>query len=62
MILCLKDLNLTYVLRNFGLKTLVSLHEYVEWIKDSVRRAHDRARKTLKASAKRQRRGYREPN
>ncbi len=34
----------------------------VEWIKDSLRRAHSRARKTLKASAKRQRRGYGEPN
>ncbi len=37
-------------------------YEYVEWIKDSLRRAHSRARKTLKTSAKRQRRGYGEPN
>ncbi len=33
-------------------------YEYVEWIKDSLRRAHSRARKTLKTAAKRQRRGY----
>ncbi len=37
-------------------------YEYVEWIKDFLRRAHSRAHKTLKASAKRQRRGYGEPN
>ncbi len=37
-------------------------NEYVEWIKDSLRRAHSRAHKTLKTSAKRQRRGYGEPN
>ncbi len=37
-------------------------YEYVEWIKDSQRHAHSRARKTLKTSAKRQRRGYGEPN
>ncbi len=37
-------------------------YEYVEWIKDSLRRTHDRARKTLRTSAKRQRRGYGEPN
>ncbi len=37
-------------------------YEYVEWIKDSLRRAHSRARKTLKTSAKCQRRGYGEPN
>ncbi len=37
-------------------------YEYVEWIKDSLRRAHSRARKTLKTSAKRQCRGYGEPN
>ncbi len=37
-------------------------YEYVEWIKDSLCRAHSRARKTLKTSAKRQRRGYGEPN
>ncbi len=37
-------------------------YEYVEWINDSLRRAHDHARKTLKASAKRQRRSYGEPN
>ncbi len=34
----------------------------MEWIKDSLRRAHSRAHKTLKTAAKRQRRGYREPN
>ncbi len=37
-------------------------YEYVEWIKDSLRRAHSRTRKTLKTSAKRQCRGYGEPN
>ncbi len=37
-------------------------YEYVEWIKDSLRRAHSRARKTLKTAAKCQRRGYGEPN
>ncbi len=37
-------------------------YEYVEWIKDSLRRAHGRARKTLKTSAKRQRRAYGELN
>ncbi len=41
-------------------------YEYVEWIKDSLRRAHSRAFKNnnsiAKTSAKRQRRGYREPN
>ena len=36
-------------------------YEYVEWIKDSLCRTHSRARKTLKTSAKRQRRGYGEP-
>ena len=36
--------------------------KYVEWIKDSLRRAHSRARKTLKTSAKCQRCGYGEPN
>ena len=34
----------------------------MEWIKDSLRRAHSRAHKTFKTSAKRQRRGYGEPN
>ncbi len=37
-------------------------YEYVEWRKDSLRRAHSRARKTLKTAVKRQRRGYGEPN
>ncbi len=37
-------------------------YEYVEWIKDSLRRASSRARKMLKTSAKRQRRGYGKPN
>ena len=37
-------------------------YEYVEWINDSLRRAHDRARKTLKTSAERQRCSYGEPN
>ncbi len=37
-------------------------YEYVEWIKDSLCHAHSRARKTLKTSAKRQHRGYGEPN
>ncbi len=37
-------------------------YEYVEWINDSLRRAHDHARKTLKTSAKRKRRSYGEPN
>ena len=37
-------------------------YEYVEWIKDSLRRAHSTARKTLKTSAKCQHRGYRERN
>ncbi len=37
-------------------------YEYVEWIKDSLRRANSRARKTLKTAAKRHRRGYGEPN
>ncbi len=37
-------------------------YEYVEWIKDTLRRAHDRARKTLKTSAKRQHCGYGQPN
>ncbi len=37
-------------------------YEYVEWIKDSLRRAHSRARKMLKTAAKRQHRGYGEPN
>ncbi len=37
-------------------------YEHVEWIKDSLRRAHSRARKTLKTAAKRQSRGYGEPN
>ena len=37
-------------------------YEYVEWIKDSLHRAHSRTCKTLKTSAKRQRRGYGEPN
>ena len=37
-------------------------YEYVEWIKDSLRRAHSRARKTLETSAKRYRHGYGEPN
>ena len=37
-------------------------YEYVEWIKDCLHGAHDRARKTLKTSAKRQCHGYGEPN
>ncbi len=37
-------------------------YEYMEWIKNSLRRVHSRALKTLKTSAKRQRRGYGEPN
>ncbi len=37
-------------------------YEYVEWINDSLRRPHDCARKTLKASAKRQSRSYYKPN
>ncbi len=37
-------------------------YEYVDWITDSLRRAHSRARKTLKIPAKRQRRGYGDPN
>ncbi len=37
-------------------------YEYVEWINDSLRRVHGRARKTLKTSAKCQRRSYGEPN
>ncbi len=37
-------------------------YEYVEWINDSLCRAHDRACKTLKTSAKRQHRSYGEPN
>ncbi len=37
-------------------------YEYVEWIKDSLRRTHDRACKMLRTSAKRQRHGYEEPN
>ncbi len=37
-------------------------YEYVEWIKDSLRRAHSRARKTLKTAPKRQCWGYGEPN
>ncbi len=37
-------------------------YEYVEWIKDSLRLAHSRARKTLKTSARHQCRGYGEPN
>ncbi len=37
-------------------------YEYVERIKDSLHHAHSRARKTLKTSAKRQRRGYGKPN
>ncbi len=37
-------------------------HEYVEWVKDSLHCAHDRARKTLKTSAKCQRWGYGEQN
>ncbi len=37
-------------------------YEYVEWIKDSLRHTHSRARKTLKISAKCQRRRYGKPN
>ncbi len=37
-------------------------YENVEWIKNSVRRAHSRSRKTLKTSAKCQHWGYGEPN
>ena len=37
-------------------------YEYVEWIKDSLRRGHNRACKTLKTSAKHRRREYGEPN
>ncbi len=37
-------------------------YEYVEWIRDSLRHAHNRAHKTLKTSAKRQCGGYEEPN
>ncbi len=37
-------------------------YEYLEWIKDSLHRAHSRAHKAVKTSAKRQHRGYGEPN
>ncbi len=37
-------------------------YEHVEWINDSLCRAHDRACKTLRTSAKRQCRSYGEPN
>ena len=37
-------------------------YEYVEWIKDSLHCAHDRMHKTLQTFAKRQRRGYGNPN
>ncbi len=37
-------------------------YKYVEWINDSLRRVHDHACKTLKASAKCQHRSYGEPN
>ncbi len=33
-------------------------YKYVEWINDSLCRAHDRGRKTLKTSAKHQRHSY----
>ncbi len=37
-------------------------YEYMEWIKDSLCRTHNKARKTPKTSAKRQCHGYGEPN
>ncbi len=37
-------------------------YEYAEWINDSLHRAHDCTRKTLKTSAKCQHRSYGQPN